>query len=315
MELYKRYRPKTLKSVLGQPGAISVLEQFVTKQQIPHAILFTGPSGTGKTTLARILAAVLGCAPQECYELNTADFRGIDMARNVRSAAIGKPLLGKVRVWIIDECHQMTKDAQQALLKILEDTPEHAYFMLATTEPQKLLNTINTRCTHVKLQTLDAKAMQFCLQRVIEREKIQLADGLLQEIAEAAEGSARKALVILEQVSQVVGAEEQRAAITSISFNKDMAFSLARAVTNTQSSWPEIATILREIKDTEQDVEGVRYTVLGYARSCLVSEKTKGPDAFRSKCFAVIDIFAKNFYDSKHAGLAAACWEAKFIAK
>src|SRR5688572_25883760 len=141
MELYKKFRPKTLKGVVGQEGAVSSLQSMIDKGRLPHTILFSGPSGCGKTTIARILKGILECSDLDFFEINCADFKGIDMVRDIRRYVGIPPLHGKSRVWLIDEAHQLTKDAQNAFLKLLEDTPKHAYFMLATTDPQKLLPT------------------------------------------------------------------------------------------------------------------------------------------------------------------------------
>src|SRR5690606_3369465 len=108
---------------------------------IPHAMLFTGPSGCGKTTLARILRVKLRCSDNDFQEINAADFRGIDSIRSMRQQVGAAPLGGDSRIWLIDEAHSMTADAQNAFLKLLEDTPRHVYFFLATTDPQKLKKT------------------------------------------------------------------------------------------------------------------------------------------------------------------------------
>ena len=308
-ELYKRYRPKTLKGVVGQDGAVASLQKLIDKGTIPHAILFTGPSGCGKTTIGRILKDILKCGDADFQEINCADFKGIEMIRDIRRAANLAPIDGDCRIWLIDEAHKLTNDAQNAFLKILEDTPEHTYFMLATTDPGKLIKTIHTRCTEVKLATMSAAGLERVIRRVIDKEGMKISDDIVAEIVEASDGSARKALVILEQVGSMETEEEQLKGIQASSFNKDEAINLARALFNyNPTPWPEVAKILRNLSD--QDVEGIRYMILGYARSCLIGKDEKPPNMkFAQKAFQVIDIFSRNFYDSKQAGLAAACWE------
>jgi DNA polymerase III gamma/tau subunit len=298
-ELYKRYRPKTLKGMVGQEGAIASLTKMIEGKRVPHCLLFTGPSGTGKTTIARALSTVLECGPQDLFEINSADFKGIDMVRDIRHHIGFRPMSGSTRVWIIDECHKLTGDAQHAFLKILEDTPTHSYFMLCTTDPQKLIKTIHSRASEVKLTAISPAALKKLLRRVIELEKMEVVDDVVDEIISVSDGGARKALVILDQVGRLEGEEAQMAAIQATTINKDLAISLARALINTKSTWKEVATILKGI---EEDPEGIRYLVLGYARSVLLNSGM--PQAFK-----VIDIFSSNFYDSKQAGLAAACWE------
>lgn len=308
MELYRKHRPKSLRLVEGQARAISMLNKMVEKGNIPHALLFTGPSGTGKTTLARILArGPLQCSERDFIEINTADLRGVDDIRAIRKRIDLSPMMGSSRVWCIDEAHKMTNDAQNALLKMLEDPPKHAYFVLCTTDPQKLIKTIHGRCTEVKLNPIDADSLHVVLTRVCTDEKLKVSRDVLEEIIAAAEGSARKALVILEQVGSL-DPKEQAAAIANTTFTKDGARDLSRLLINTRTTWHDVAKLLRVLKDEEP--ESIRYAVLGYMRMCLLGSDEKAPNMNTApRAWMVIDIFSKNFYDSKHAGLAAACWE------
>lgn len=308
-ELYKKYRPKSFKTVVGQTAAVSALQKMLEKGAVPHAILLVGPSGCGKTTVARILKDFLGCGDSDCQEINCADFKGIDTIREVRRAAAMLPIEGSVRVWIIDEAHSMTKDAQNALLKVLEDTPSHAYFFLATTDPTKLLATVRTRCMEVKLGSMKEDALRQVLDRVLQKEGKTVAESILETIVETAEGSARKALVLLEQVIHLDGEEEQMAAIYATTFDKDAAINLARALMFGKAGWEEVAKHLRTL--AEQDVEGIRYLILGYARACMVGKGDKPVSkGVGERAFKIIDIFGRHMYDSKQAGLAGACWEA-----
>jgi len=301
MSYYKRYRPKTLKAIVGQEGAVASLQRFIDKGTIPQCILFTGPSGCGKTTIGRILKTHLNCGDADFLEINSADFKGIDTIREIRRSVNLSPISGDCRIWLIDESHKLTNDAQNALLKILEDTPSHAYFMLATTDPQKLIKTIHTRASEVKLQALGVPALKRVLQRVIDKEGLTVTDKVMDEIVDAADGSARKALVILEQVGGLEGDEAQIAAVQATSLNKDAAIMLARALINPRANWREVAPLLKELKD---DPEGIRYLVLSYCRSVLL-----GGGPLTARAYMIIDIFSHNFYDSKLAGLAAACYE------
>jgi DNA polymerase-3 subunit gamma/tau len=309
-EFYKSYRPRSLKTVLGQEAAVASLQKLMDANKVPHTILLTGPSGTGKTTIARILKDFLECGDQDFLEVNCADFKGIDMVRDIRRSVNLNPISGLTRVWLIDEAHKLTGDAQNAFLKLLEDTPRHAYFMLATTDPQKLIRTIHTRATQIKLVPLVPDALERVVQRVVDKETLAVSSEVVKEIVEAAEGSARKALVILEQISLLEGDAAQISAIQTTTFNKEAAIDLARELLFGNKDWMKVAGILRAIK--EEDPEGVRYCILGYARAILVgSADGKAPNPkFAPKAFKVIDIFSKNFYDSKQPGLAAACYEA-----
>lgn len=308
MSYYKTYRPKTLKGVVGQEAALASLQSFVDKKKVPQAIMFTGPSGVGKTTIARILLPIVNCGAADYQEINAAEARGIDTVRDIVRRVNLMPIDGDARVFLIDECHMLTKEAQNALLKILEDMPAHVYFFLATTDPGKVIKTIHTRCNEVKLVALSMKELARTVQRVIDKESLEVSEDVIIEICEAADGSARKALVILEAVGGLEGDEAQIKAIQTTTFTKDQAFALARALFNPKVVWTDVTPILRNLK--EEDPEGIRYCVLGYARSCMVGAEGKAPNPVMGKrAFMVIEIFGRNFYDSKQAGLAAACWE------
>lgn len=304
IELYKQYRPKTLREVIGQSGAIKSLEKMIVSDKIPHVILLTGPSGVGKTTIARILKQHLHCSDQDFVERNCADFRGVDDIREIRRHAGFCSLSGSCRIFLIDECHKLTKDAQDAFLKLLEDTPKKVYFILCTTEPQKLLKTVITRASQIKLASMAADDLRVVLKSVIKKEGFVVSEGVVDQLVEAAEGSARKALVILEQVGQLEDEEDQLKAIQTVSYSKEDAITLCRHLCNPRVNWADVGKVLQGLKDQEQDTEGIRYAVLGYFRSILVKGGPLAPRAFM-----IIDIFSRNFYDSKHAGLTAACWE------
>src|SRR5581483_897674 len=198
-EIYKRFRPKKLSSVIGQETAIQSLEKMLANN-FPHAVLITGPSGVGKTTIARILKDRLGCSDMDFMERNCADFRSIDDVRDIRRRNELMPIGGRCRIWLVDECHKLTNDAQNAFLKMLEDTPKHVYFFLCTTDPQKVIKTIHTRCTQIKLNALKEETLAGIVQGIIKRANLAVDEAVVDEICKVAEGSARKALVLLDQV-------------------------------------------------------------------------------------------------------------------
>lgn len=299
--LYNTYRPKKLSDVIGQDNALASLRKLLEKGNIPQAILLSGPSGVGKTTIARILKKNLQCGDNDFMERNCADFRGIDDIREIRKHVAFAPISGRVRIWLIDECHKLTNDAQNVLLKMLEDPPQHAYFMLATTEPQKIIKAIHTRCSQIKLGAISADVLQELVERVAKQEGMEIDKEVAEEIVDASDGSARKALVILEQIGGIEGKKAQIASIQSTAVTKDAAIDLARMLLNSER-WSAVAAKLKALSD--EDVEGIRYLVLAYMRAVLLGGGKLAPRAYQ-----VIDAFSRNMYDSKQAGLAAACYE------
>lgn len=294
-ELYKKYRPKTLKGIVGNKETVQTLSNMLERETVPHTILFTGPSGCGKTTLARILKNQLDCADIDFQELNCSDFRGIDTVRDIARSVNMAPTGGSCRIWLLDEVHQMSKDGQNAALKLLEDTPKHVYFFLCTTDPQKIIKTIRTRCCEMPVELLRDRDAKRLVGRILKREEMAMKDDIIEDLIDAAAGSARQLLVILDKVLNLPE-NQQSNAIKAEDVAKEC-IDLCRALIKCES-WNKIAKILKELSG---DPESIRYAVLGYARTCLLGGN---PQAAR-----VIESFADNFYDSKAAGLALACYE------
>ena len=205
-------------------------------------------------------------------------------------------------MWLIDEVHATTKDAQTAFLKLLEDTPRHVFFMLATTDPNKLLKTIRTRATEFRLKPLRADVMVGLIQLIHNIEKGEdLSEDVCDKIVEVSEGSPRKALVWL---GQVIGLDEEEQLAVVEAGGDQETIVLARALVKPRPSWAEVARILKGLKESEQDPEGLRYMVLGYASSILL-----GGGNLSKRARLIIDVFRENLYDSKWPGLVANCYE------
>lgn len=302
MELYKRYRPKTLADVVGQDAAVKTLTKMLKERKVPRALLFTGPSGTGKTTLARILKTELGCGDWDFEELNSAKMRGIDTVRKLDRQTAYLPTQGKCRIFLLDEVHQVTKDAQEAMLKLLEDTPKHCYFFLGTTEPGKLIKPILTRCTQIALSPVPPKGVRDVLDRVLRAEKAAVSGEVADEIVNLADGSARKALVLLEQTLALEDDDERLASLRVAEATKTVAFDLVKALVWGNAKWPQVAALIKSLD--EQDWEGLRRLILVNATNTLL-KGGKGGD----KAFAVIQAFRDNWFDCGRSGLVASCYE------
>jgi len=151
MELYKKHRPTDFDEMVGQDNSVKRLKVKIDNDELPHFILFTGPTGCGKTTLARIVRRKLHCSRHDFIE---GAPRKIEDVRLIKRRVNQAPMKGNCRVWLIDECHKLTSDAQDEFLKMLEDTPSHVYFLFTTTDPQKLKATIKNRATQVTVKPL-----------------------------------------------------------------------------------------------------------------------------------------------------------------
>lgn len=297
MELYKKYRPDSFSKIIGNEQVISSLENLIKQNKVPHAILFTGPSGTGKTTIARILKKELSCDDYDFIEINGASSRGIDDIREISKTVHACPMGGKSKIFLIDEAHQLTSEAQTALLKTLEDPPKHAYFILCTTEERKLKNTIHTRCTTYKMSALDQKQLQKLITMVCVAEKVKITEEVSELVIDVCEGSARKCLVILEQIIAIPDVKGQLESISKID-QKKASIDLCRALLNQKSTWKDISAILKVI---DEEPETVRRIVLGYMNSVALSSGMP-------RAINVITEFQYNYYDSGKAGLTLSCF-------
>lgn len=303
-ELYKKYRPRSLERVVGNEDTIQSLQKMVQENIVPHAILFAGLPGTGKTTCARILRKALGCHDIDYTELNSSSFRGIDTIREIMRTMNLAPTGGECRVWVLDECHSLSRDAMQASLKMLEDTPSHVYFFLCTTDPGKLLPAIRSRCTEMVLRPLNDDEMSKLILRACKKEGIDISSGTIEDICEASQGLPRKALVILDKIRNLPEEQRSQAAKGAQEEEEKQTIDLCRALIR-RENWSKIAAILKAIKGVEP--ETIRRGVLGYCRSVLLGAKSskEGIGAYNVLC-----AFEEPLYNSGDAGLARACFEA-----
>jgi DNA polymerase-3 subunit gamma/tau len=203
--LYRKYRPATFADVKDQDHIVSVLEGAIKKNTIPHAILFSGTRGTGKTTLARIFAKAIGVSDVDLYEIDAASNRGIDDVRELREAVYTLPYESERKVYIIDEVHMLTKEAFNALLKTLEEPPSHVVFILATTEEEKLLDTILSRCQVFRMRSPSREVLAETVTEVAKKEGFKLSPEAADLIAIAADGSFRDALGVTQKVIMASG--------------------------------------------------------------------------------------------------------------
>ncbi len=198
--LYRKYRPQSFSDVVGQKHLVDVLEASIKQKKVSHAYLFCGGRGTGKTTVARIFARDIGCNPEDIIEIDAASNRGIDEIRELREAVRTAPFSSPYKVYIVDEAHMLTKEAANALLKTLEEPPSHVIFILATTDPEKLPQTIVSRCQKIVFQSPDILTLAKRLQYVAHEEGKDVDEKTAELIAKHGKGSYRDALGALEQI-------------------------------------------------------------------------------------------------------------------
>ncbi len=198
--LYRKYRPQKFSDVLGQDHIVKVLEGSVRLKRISHAYLFTGARGTGKTSIARILAREIGCQEEDLYEIDAASNRGIDDIREIKQSVSASPFRSPYKVYIVDEVHMLTKEAGNALLKTLEEPPSYVVFILATTEPDKLPETVISRCQVFNFKRPSQVILRDMVSAVAKKEGFSLEPLSADLISLLSEGSFRDALGILQKI-------------------------------------------------------------------------------------------------------------------
>jgi len=222
--LYRTYRPQTFEEMAGQKHILKTLQNAIKENKIAHAYLFTGPRGTGKTSMAKLLAKALNCECEtkpcnncencteitngshpDVVEIDAASNNGVDEVRSLIDKVKYSPILGKYKVYIIDEVHMMSTGAFNALLKTLEEPPSHVIFILATTEPHKVLPTIISRCQRFDFGRISVNDIKERVKVVLDSENITYEDGVIELICELCDGGMRDALSILDQAIAYAG--------------------------------------------------------------------------------------------------------------
>ena len=302
MSLYLKYRPSSFEGVKGNDELVTALDSMLSDlESCPHVFLLTGPTGCGKTTIGRIIANRLGCKGSDFREIDSADFRGIDTIRDIRRNSEYMAMEGNCRVWLMDEIHKATSDAQSALLKILEDTPSHVYFILCTTDPQKLLPTLKGRCTIFTVKTLEGEMMKRMLKRIVRLEEVEIRDEILDQIVSRSEGHPRNALQALDKVLRV-DPEQQEEILKQSAETDAQTIDLCRVLLKERKSWKEVAGVLTGLKGDKDNTETIRLAVMGYCQSILL----KGADM--QLAGLVMEEFNEPFWNTGFPALVLACY-------
>ena len=289
--LYRTYRPQRFEDVIGQDVIVKTLQNAIANGKITHAYLFSGPRGTGKTTVARILAKALNCSYgtdnepcNECtsckeimegnnpdvIEIDAASNNGVDEIREIREKVKFLPGESKYKVYIIDEVHMLTTSAFNALLKTLEEPPKHVIFILATTEPQKVLPTILSRCQRYDFKSLTVNEIEESILKVAKEENVNISKEAVVAIAESAEGGMRDALSYLDQAISLSEDEVTVEDVNSVTGNLsyDKIIELAKCFEDKRIS--EALKIVNELLNLGKEVNKIIVSMLQFYRDILL---------------------------------------------
>lgn len=261
-DLHVAYRPTDFDEVCGQREVVASLKA-VLKKNANHSFLFHGPSGVGKTTLARILAAKLGCDPSNLVEVDAASHTGIDAMRDLTASMQYRPVgTTSTRVYIIDEAHALSRQAWQSLLKSVEEPPSHCYWVFCTTEPTKVPETIRNRCLVYKLNAVRTDDIFELLSDVNESEEMEVPEDVLNICAKHASGSPRLALTALSKVRGCASRKEAAALLAEVLEGDDAVLELCRGLASGKLDWKRAMKLVGDIGDVAP--ESVRLQVTGY---------------------------------------------------
>lgn len=301
-ELARRMRPVTLSEVWGNTEVVETLQSFLKRDNRPQTYLFRGASGCGKTTLARAYAHDLGVDDIDLMEINASDNNGIDDMRQLIES-LSYHGFGDCRAVILDESHLLSNSAQNSILKLLEEPPKDTYIFLCTTDPQKLLRTILSRCIQLEVQPLSDRTLLKKLKGVASSEELNISTDVLEVIVEKAEGVPRVALKLMDKVDGM----DEATALTTLAKESAVSDIIEPDVRNLCQAllkgkdWKDISALLKTMKGL--DPEGVRRQVLGYMTTVLLNTGSSAPAI-------VMSYFVDSFFTSGYSGLVYACYGA-----
>ena len=291
----RKYRPQQFSEVVGQEHVVKTLSNAIDSGRVAHAYLFVGPRGIGKTTSARIFAKALNCVQGptatpcdvcaacietmegrslDVIEIDGASNNGVDQIRDLRDNAVYAPARDRYKIYIIDEVHMLSISAFNALLKILEEPPEHVKFIFATTDPQKMPNTILSRCQRFDLRRITTPAIMKQLHMICEKEGVTSEEEALLAIARGAEGGMRDAESALDQLISFCGTELKEADVLSVFglVSRQVMHDLVDAILT--GDIPQIIQIIAKLDDQGKDISRLLMELLEYFRDLLVVAHT-----------------------------------------
>lgn len=291
--LYDKYRPRSWSELVGQPGARKILQTHAEARRGRQFLLY-GPSGTGKTTAARIMARAVGCAEGAISQVPAAVFSGVENMRQVQQALNYSPMAGaQSRVVIVDECHALSAAAWKSLLQVVEEPAKHVYWIFCTTELNKVPVTIQTRCVKVPFKTVPDDKLRELLCDVCDAERFDTPDGVIDLIIDHAHGSPREALSCLSTVAECETRKEAATLLQKAS-EDDNVLELCRFLMKPNGSWLKCMQLVKEIAEKEEP-EGVRLAIVNYLAVAVMNSK-KDDEACR--LLRMLDCFSTPYYNA-----------------
>ena len=299
--LDKKYRPDGFDYLYGNHATVKAIIKVIDRPQgFPSCVLLKGPSGCGKTTIARIIANLLGSYGRDFKQYNIAKMRGIDTARAIVDLTTVAPWQTH-RVIVLNECHRATVDFWNTMLEVLEEPPQNNHFILCTTEPERVIKTVRTRCTDYSVKLLKSDEMEPLVLSIAEAEGAQVDEQVVRELVKAAEGSPRKALIILDAVIDLTDIDAQLETVHSYRSSEDTVAELCQSLLK-KEAWKAVVVVLNRLTDRDA-VEDLRRGILGYMEKVILGG---GQQAQRAS--ELTDLFTVPTYDNGSVILTQACY-------
>lgn len=297
--LINKYRPLQFDEVMGHDSTVAALKRVLESSTCPHAFLLTGPSGVGKTTIARIIASHIGA---EVLEVDAASNSGIDSIRQLIELGQHMSLYGSAtKMFIIDECHGLSRQAWDALLKLLEEPPAHLYIALCTTEMAKVRETILTRCYHIALRALKDPEIEELLTVICECEGWQPNGDIIQLVVQSATGQPRKAISLMQTCHDAPSREEALRIIALQEVTEPM-HDLLKVLVGGNRTWKTVRELILKVDDS--DFEEAATFAGRYIMAAMLREDSEDK---ASSMWSVLEalVFPASTYDKKAAFVAA----------
>ena len=307
MTLNVAYRPERVDEVVGNEASMMSLASKLKSHDIPRSYFFTGPPGCGKTTLAYVIKGELGISDFDFYEFNTANTRGIDTIRDITSNLSKAPMDGKYKLYLLDECHQITGAAMEALLKPTENPPDHVIIVLCTSEPEKIkpntLKAIRRRCFELEVKSLTRGKITQLLNEILEAEEVgEFPESIIAKIASSCWGSPGQALSLLDAVIDMESEDDALQAIDNLVISegavKEICQTLIDPRYKSDSKWTKIADLLPRI---DKEPESVRYAIANYLDKVILGRPLD------QNLLEMASMFTDSFMYTGRLGLTMAC--------
>jgi len=309
--LARKYRPQNWDEVFGNEALVSMIKQKLEDDALPHAILLIGEKGTGKTSVSRLMAKSLGCTEQNIFEYNMSDTNGVEDMRKIVSTMYLSPVVErggkKLKVYILDEFHRATPQAQDCLLKPLEEPPDFIYWFLSTTEQRKVIDTIQSRCARYETKPLAPREMNELIDCILEAEGKEIDRKVQSKIVINSKGSSRNALVALETIIDIKDISLAIDLVDSGIENVDILEVCRLLVKGGNDLWVKLAPMIDKVKI---EPETCRLSIMGYMARVAINDPSKA-----SRMWLICDSFREVLHYNGKPGLIMQLINACTVAK